>query len=366
MGDHKKIALDRIQLEEDVGKLTHESEKSLVDFNRAGVPLMEIVSLPDMHSPEEAFAYLTSLKLHLSYANISNCDMEKGQMRCDANISLRPVGETKLGTKVELKNLNSISGVKNGIAYEIQRQKQILLSGQRVLQETRRWDADAGISLPMRSKETVNDYRYFPDPDLLPLIVERTYVDQLRSSLPEAPFRKQERFFEKYELPYTITSVLYPHLELCNYFEQAVSVYNNPKIIANFVTNDLLRELSEAHLEISEENFKISPQNIAELAQLIDQGKISKQVAQEVFIKMFQSGKSAKTIIDEQGLSKNSNEDELFAFCQNAIESNPKAVEEYKSGKLTAINALKGNVMKQTRGQGNPALIDQILHKLLD
>lgn len=366
MGDHKKIALDRIQLEEDVGKLTHESEKSLVDFNRAGVPLMEIVSLPDMHSPEEAFAYLTSLKLHLSYANISNCDMEKGQMRCDANISLRPVGETKLGTKVELKNLNSISGVKNGIAYEIQRQKQILLSGQRVLQETRRWDADAGISLPMRSKETVNDYRYFPDPDLLPLIVERTYVDQLRSSLPEAPFRKQERFFEKYELPYTITSVLYPHLELCNYFEQAVSVYNNPKIIANFVTNDLLRELSEAHLEISEENFKISPQNIAELAQLIDQGKISKQVAQEVFIKMFQSGKSAKTIIDEQGLSQNSNEDELFAFCQNAIESNPKAVEEYKSGKLTAINALKGNVMKQTRGQGNPALIDQILHKLLD
>lgn len=366
MGEHKKIKLDRIQLEEDVGKLTHEAGDSLVDYNRAGVPLMEIVSLPDMHSPEEAFAYLTSLRLHMLYAGISDCDMEKGQMRCDANVSIRPVGELTLGTKVELKNLNSISGVKNGIAYEIQRQKQVLMSGGCVVQETRRWDADSGVSLSMRTKETVNDYRYFPDPDLVPLVIEQETIDNLKNTLPETPFRKQDRFFEQYNLPYTITSVFYPLLDLCDYFEDAVAIYNNPKAIANFVANDLLKEISEAHLDVSKDNFKISAENLAELVKVIDDGVISKQVGQEVFIKMFATGKSAKDIIDSEGLAQNSNSDELLQYCKNAIDANPKAVAEYKSGKVNAINALKGNVMKQTKGQGNPALIDQILKQLLD
>ena len=366
MGEHKKIALDRIQLEEDVGKLTHEGECSLIDFNRAGVPLLEIVSLPDLRSADEAFAYLTSLKIHLSCAGISDCDMEKGQMRCDANISIRPKGQKELGTKVELKNLNSISGVKNGIAYEIVRQQKVLEQGGRVIQETRKWDADSGTSSSMRSKETVNDYRYFPDPDLLPLKIESELVDELKKSVPESPFRKQERFFVDYDLPYTITSVFYPHSELCDYFEAAVKCYNRPKEIANIIANDLLRELSDAHLSIAQENFKISPQQLADLVKLTEEGTISKQTAKDVFIEMFHSGKDAGAIIAEKGLAQNSNEQELVNFCKAAIESNPKAVGEYKSGKTNAINALKGNVMKNTRGQANPALIDKILHQLLD
>ncbi|MDR1906625.1 MAG: Asp-tRNA(Asn)/Glu-tRNA(Gln) amidotransferase subunit GatB [Puniceicoccales bacterium] len=366
MGEHKKIALDRIQLEEDVGKLTHEGEQSLIDFNRAGVPLMEIVSLPDLRSADEAFAYLTSLRMHLSCAGISDCDMEKGQMRCDANVSLRPMGQKELGTKVELKNLNSISGVKNGIAYEIQRQQQVLSQGGRIAQETRKWDADNGISTSMRSKETVNDYRYFPDPDLVPLKIERTLVDELLQLLPELPFQKQERFFITYDLPYTLTSVFYPHSELCDYFEETVKIYNQPKAIANLIANDLLRELSEAHLGITKNNFNITPQQLAELVKLIDKNVISKQTAQDIFVEMFKTGKDAKHIIEQKGLGQNSNEQELVNFCKAAIESNPKAVTEYHSGKATAINALKGSVMKATSGQANPVLIDKILHQLLD
>ncbi|MDR0418561.1 MAG: Asp-tRNA(Asn)/Glu-tRNA(Gln) amidotransferase subunit GatB [Puniceicoccales bacterium] len=366
MGEHKKIALDRIQLEEDVGKLTHEGEQSLVDFNRAGVPLMEIVSLPDLRSADEAFAYLTSLRMHLSYAGISDCDMEKGQMRCDANVSVRPKGQKELGTKVELKNLNSISGVRNGIAYEIQRQQQILSQDKPIVQETRKWDADEGISTPMRSKETANDYRYFPDPDLVPLKIERTFVQELQQSLPEFPFQKQERFFMAYNLPYTITSVFYPNSELCDYFEEAVEYYGQPKTIANFIANDLLRELSEARLSITKNNFRITPQQLAELVKLIDEGVISKQTAQDIFIEMFKTGKDAQYIIEQKGLAQNSNEQELVNFCKAAVESNSKAVAEYHAGKATAINVLKGSVMKATGGRANPVLIDKILHKLLD
>ncbi|MDR2806792.1 MAG: Asp-tRNA(Asn)/Glu-tRNA(Gln) amidotransferase subunit GatB [Puniceicoccales bacterium] len=366
MGVHKKIALDRIQLEEDVGKLTHEGNLSYIDFNRAGVPLLEIVSLPDLRSEEEAFAYLTSLRMHLSYAGISDGDMEKGQLRCDANVSIRPKGQQALGTKVELKNLNSISGVRNGIAYEIRRQQQVLSDGGHIPQETRKWDAERSISTPMRSKETVDDYRYFPDPDLAPLKIEKTWIDTLRQSLPELPFSKQERFFKSYDLPYTVTSVFYPHPDLCDFFEATVQLYPQAKRIANFIANDFLRELSEAHLPIAKENFKITPQQLAELMRLIDEGVLSKQTAQDTFVAMFQTGNDAKSIIAEKGLAQNSNEQELVNFCKAAIENNPKAVAEYRSGKVTAINALKGNVMKVTQGQGNPLLIDKILHQLLD
>jgi aspartyl-tRNA(Asn)/glutamyl-tRNA(Gln) amidotransferase subunit B len=366
MLEHKKIALDRIQLEEDVGKLTHVGDQSFIDFNRAGVPLLEIVSLPDLRSEEEAFAYLTSLRMHLSYAGISDCDMEKGQMRCDANVSIRPRGQKELGTKVELKNLNSISGVKNGITYEIRRQRQVLEEGGHVAQETRKWDAEHSLSTPMRSKETVNDYRYFPDPDLVPLKIERALVDELEQSLPELPFRKQERFFASYDLPYTITSVFYPYPDLCDFFEESLQSHAQPKAIANLIANDFLCELSEAHLAISRENFKITPRQLAELVGLMDEGIVSKQTAQDVFIEMFRTGCDAKIIIEQRGLSQNSNEQELVNFCKAAIENNSKAVAEYHSGKLTAINALKGNVMKVTQGQANPALIDKILHQLLD
>ena len=244
MGEHRHVALTRIHLEEDAGKLTHSDGHSLVDYNRAGASLAEIVTEPDIFSADEAFAFLTSLRTHLLYLNISDCDMEKGQMRCDANISLRLKGTKTLGTKVELKNLNSISGVRNGIEYEIKRQAKLLDEGKNIIQETRSWKADEGFSSPMRGKEQAHDYRYFPDPDLMPVKVSNEMRQSIEDTLPERPFAKQERFFKDYDLPYTITSVLYPDKALSDYYEEAVKCHNNPKLIANLLVNDLLRELS--------------------------------------------------------------------------------------------------------------------------
>ncbi|MDR1233506.1 MAG: Asp-tRNA(Asn)/Glu-tRNA(Gln) amidotransferase subunit GatB [Puniceicoccales bacterium] len=372
MGEHKKIALDRIHLEEDVGKLTHFESDSGIDFNRAGVPLMEIVSKPDMRSAEEAFAYLNSLRVHMVYADISNCDMEKGEMRCDANVSVRPVGSKTLGTKVEIKNLNSISGVKNGIEHEIKRQVQTLRDGGKVYQETRRWNADTNSTTVMRTKETAFDYRYFADPDLMPLRISQETKATITSEIPELPFAKQDRFFSQYDLPYTITSVICTKKTLSDFFETAVAIHNNPRAIANIIANDLLRELSnvdqnsDRELDISETNgYKVSPQALAGLVKLTDDGVISKQIAQGVFIEMFQTGKSADEIVQEQGLKQNANYDELLTLCQSAIEKNEKAAREFRGGKDSAINAIKGFVMKETRGQANPTMVDKTLRELL-
>lgn len=367
MGTHRKVHLTRIHLEEDVGKLTHNHGDSLVDYNRAGAPLLEIVTEPDMSSADEVFAFLTSLRIHMLYADISDCDMEKGQMRCDANVSIRPKGSTKLGTKVEIKNLNSISGVRNGVIYEIKRQEAVLKEGKTIIQETRRWDADQGITISMRIKEGETDYRYFPDPDLLPVKISSEMKKTCAEGLPELPFPKQERFFKQYDLPYTITSVLYPNVELSNYFEDTVKIYNQPKAIANLVVNDLLRELSNAGtggtLPLSE--CKIKPQHLAELVKLTDEGTISKQIAQDVLIEMFKTGQTALSIIEAKGLRQSSDTSELEAICTQVLQENPKPVEEFKAGKDTAINALKGKVMKATQGKANPKLIDDLLRKLL-
>ncbi|HAD82589.1 MAG: glutaminyl-tRNA synthase (glutamine-hydrolyzing) subunit B [Verrucomicrobia bacterium GWF2_51_19] len=367
MGTHRKVLLNRIHLEEDVGKLTHFDQESLIDYNRAGTPLAEIVSEPDMHSVEEVFAYLKSLRMHLLYAGIADCDMEKGQMRCDANISIRPKGETKLGTKVELKNLNSISGVCNGVKYEIQRQTDLVNSGGRVVQETRRWDADKNVSLSMRSKEDAHDYRYFPDPDLMPVKISQDMRNALRAELPELPFRKQERYQAELGLPFTITSVICPEKDLADFFEACLQRNPKPKEIANLVANDLLRELSQAgdkgSLPIADSLVK--PAHIAELVGLVDSGAISKPIAQDVFKKMFASGKMPAVIVREEGLTQSSNTDELEALCQKAIADNPKAVEQYKAGKEQSINALKGSVMKATQGKANPQMIDVLLKRLI-
>ena len=374
MGDHKKIALDRIHLEEDVGKLTHFNDDSGVDFNRAGVPLMEIVTKPDMRSAEEAFAYLTSLRMHMIYSGISNCDMEKGEMRCDANVSVRPVGQSEFGTKVEIKNLNSISGVRNGIEYEIRRQIAELENGGVIHQETRRWDANSNTTTVMRSKETAFDYRYFLDPDLMPVKISESTKQEILNELPELPFRKQERFFAEYDLPYTITSVICPKLELSTLFEDAVKIYNNPRAIANIISNDLLRELGtlkrpengdQVTGDDDMNDLRVSPEQLAELVKMIDDGIISKSIAQTVFIDMFHSGKSAKQIVDEKGLSNNLTDDVLKEACKVAIENNPRAVNEFLGGKDVAINAIKGAVMKATKGKGNPVVIDKLLRELL-
>ena len=367
MGEHRTVQLTRIHLEEDVGKLTHMESESLVDYNRAGTPLIEIVSEPDLYSPEEAFAYLTALRNCLVAAGISECDMEKGQMRCDANVSIRPVGTTELGTKVEIKNLNTISGVRNGIAYEIQRQTLAKENNQPIVQETRRWNADEGYTTSMRSKEMAHDYRYFPDPDLMPVQISRDWLDDLAKDLPELPFDKQRRYMADYDLPYTLTSVLCPDKPLAEFFEEALATFNKPKQIANFIANDLLRELANAqeHGSLPLDQCKVTPAHIAELVELIDKGDISNQIAKEIFPEMFTTGQKPGQIVEEKGLKQSTDTGELEAHCQQAIDENPKPVEEFKAGKENAINALKGKVMKATRGKANPKLVDDILRKLL-
>ncbi|MDR3144048.1 MAG: Asp-tRNA(Asn)/Glu-tRNA(Gln) amidotransferase subunit GatB [Puniceicoccales bacterium] len=373
MGEHRKIALDRIHLEEDVGKLMHFENDSGLDFNRAGVPLMEIVSRPDMHSSDEAFAYLSSLRMHMICAEISNCDMERGEMRCDANVSVRPVGEKNLGTKVEIKNLNSISGVKNGIEFEIKRQVELLKSGGKISQETRRWDAAAGVTIALRSKETAFDYRYFTDPDLMPIKISQEMKDAIGAEIPELPFAKQERFFAQYTLPYTITSVICQKPALGDFFERTVAIHNNPRAVANIIANDMLREmsLSAGDGNISEErpqerlDFRVSAEHLAELVKLTDSGVISKQIAQSIFTEMFQTGKSAAEIVEEKGLRQSDDADELLEICKRAIDGNSRAANEFRDGKGAALNALKGFVMRETHGKANTSTVDKILRELL-
>ncbi len=361
MGEHKLIHLTRIHLEEDVGKLNHFENESLVDFNRAGTPLMEIVSEPDMHSGEEAFAYLTALKQVMIYGGISDCDMEKGQLRCDANISIRPRGSEELGVKVELKNLNSISGVRNGIDYEIQRQINVVERGEEIVQETRRWDADAGAATLMRTKEMAHDYRYFPDPDLMPVRVNKEWLDGIRGGLPELPFEKQRRYCEIYDLPYTVTSVLVPDARLAAFFEEASEKCGQPKAAANWIANDLLRELSAAGIDI--DDSKLRPDHVARLVKLVNEGVISNNIAKEVFVEMFKSGDRPEELVERKGLKQSSDTGELTRICGEVIAANPRSVEDYKAGKENAINFLKGQVMKATRGKANPKVVDQVLRE---
>ena len=364
MGEHKVIPLTRIHLEEDVGKLNHSSRESLVDYNRAGTPLMEIVSDPALKSADEAFAYLTSLRQIMLYGGISDCDMEKGQMRCDANISIRPVGETKLGTKVELKNLNSISFVRDGIAHEIARQIAVVNNGGKIVQETRDYDGMTGTSQSLRTKEDAHDYRYFPDPDLMPVKVDATWKERIQAECPELPFDKQRRFLEQYQIPYTITSVLVPDLALSNYFEEAAQAApHKAQAVANWIVNDLLREIGAAGISISD--TKVRPVQVAALTALIDAGTITNQVAKQVFVEMFATGAEPAAIVEAKGLKSETNTDELEAWCREAIAANPKSVADFKAGKESALNGFKGPIMKASKGKANPKLVDETLRRLL-
>ena len=369
-GNHRWVTLNRIHLEEDPGKLTHEAFETVIDFNRAGVPLAEIVTEPDMSSSTEAVAFLNCLRNMIVYAGISDCDMEKGQLRCDANVSLRPVGNDKLGTRTEMKNLNSISNVKAAIEYEIERQTEVLEKGGSITQETRRWDVESSSSFSLRSKEEAHDYRYFPDPDLMPVQIDRNRIKELEAELPERPLDKQRRYQESFELPFTLTSVLCVNRELCEFFEEALQTYQAPKQIANYITNDLLRELSAASergdsaLDVGQ--CKLTPTHIATLAKIIDEGVISKQIGKEVFTEMFVSGEMPDAIVEKKGLKQSNDTDEIEALCREAIAGNAKAVGQYIEGNTKALNALKGPVMKATKGQANPAMLDDLLKKLID
>ena len=367
MGEHRRIRLNRIHLEEDAAKLTHFNNDSLVDFNRSGVPLIEIVTEPVLYSEDEVYAFLVSLRTHMLYGYISDCDMEKGQLRCDANISVRPRGNEALGNKVELKNMNSITGVRNGCAFEIRRQIRVCEKGGRIDQETRLWDAEKGVSILMRSKEEAHDYRYFPDPDLMPVRVDPRWRGQLANSIPELPFDRQRRFFKEYGLPYTDTSVLCHDRELADFFELAVNQCGKPKGVANLIVNDLLRELSAAGEEriLPVAQSRVKPEHVADLVRMTDERVISKQVAQDVLVEIFQTGCSPATIVQTKGLQQVGQNEELDLLCAEAVKSNEKAVSEFKSGKEKAINVLKGQVMKETRGRADPRLVDEVLREIL-
>ncbi|MBI2513086.1 MAG: Asp-tRNA(Asn)/Glu-tRNA(Gln) amidotransferase subunit GatB [Opitutae bacterium] len=382
MGEHKKIELTRIHLEEDVGKLNHETNDSLIDYNRAGTPLMEIVTEPVIRSADEAFAFLTSLRQSLIYAGISDCDMEKGQMRCDANISIRRVGETKLGTKVELKNLNSISYVRDGIVTEIKRQINVVTSGGTIVQETRLYDGETGRSASMRSKEMAHDYRYFPDPDLMPVRIDAEWKARLVAELPEAPFAKQRRFIEAFTLPYSAASVLVRDRTLADFFEATVKLGAKPVAAANWITNDLLRELTAAKETVGSplagaspsaskladpqpSESKITPTHIAGLVALLEQGAVSSSQAKEIFAEMFQTGEQAAAVADRKGLKQSSDTGQLEGWCATAIANDAKTADQVRGGNLKAINALKGAVMKLSAGKANPKLVDEILKKQL-
>ena len=285
-------------------------------------------------------------------------------MRADANISVRPVGETTLGSKIELKNLNSITGVKNGIEYEIKRQIRELKKGNSITQATWRWNADLGRTELMREKEDAHDYRYFPDPDLLPVRIDDGWRNRIQSEIPELPFEKQSRFMDDYDLPYTITSVLVPDRALSEFFEEAaIKDPSKAKAIGNYVTNDLLRELSEAGQSLAE--CKVSPEHLLSLVEAVEKGTITKQIAKDVFVEMFQSGELAGEVIERKGLKPDFDDDQVKAWCQEAINENPKPVDDFRSGNDKALNALLGQVMKKSRGKANPQSVNQVLRELL-
>lgn len=358
----KKVSLVRIHLEEDVAKSFHLESSTGIDFNRAGTPLMEIVTQPEIDSPEEAFAFLTALKQILIYGGVSDADMEKGQLRCDCNVSVRPNEQSELGAKVEIKNMNSISGVRRALAFEIERQTAALTRSEQLHQETRGWDDSLGETFLMRSKEFAHDYRYFPDPDLVPICTE-TLLNDARRALPELPAAKRERFVRQYEVSAYDAGVLANERELARYFEAAANGARKPKSVANWILNDLQSALANAQRSISD--CPIPPEALDELVNLIDSGKISSKQGKEVFAAMFASGKPAAAIVQEKGLEQLSDSDELEAICEQVIAANPKPAADFRAGNLASLNFLKGQVMKLSRGKANPQLAGEILERKL-
>jgi aspartyl-tRNA(Asn)/glutamyl-tRNA(Gln) amidotransferase subunit B len=360
---NKEVRLVRIHLEEDVAKSFHFETTTGIDFNRAGTPLMEIVTQPEINSPEEAFAFLTSLKQILIYGNVSDADMEKGQLRCDCNVSVRPETQAELGVKIEIKNMNSISGVRRALAFEIQRQVAVLEGGDKLRQETRGWDDATAETFLMRTKESAHDYRYFPDPDLVPVKTE-VLLPEARARVPELPRQKRARFVEQYQVTPYDAGVLADDVDLARYFETAAKSSKKPKNVANWILNDLQSALSTAGKTIND--CPIPPQALDELVGLIDSGKISGKQGKEVFSEMFSSGKGAAAIVKEKGIEQLSDTGAIEKICDEVIAANPKPASDFKSGNAASLNFLKGQVMKLSKGKANPQLAGDILKRKLN
>src|SRR5579862_1114565 len=357
-GELSRVRITRAHLEEDVGKNFHFERNSGVDFNRAGVPLMEIVSEPDITSADMAYEYLCALKDILVYGGVSDCDMEKGMVRCDVNVSVRPKGQTELGAKIEIKNMNSFSGVRKALEYEIPRQIEVVSRGGKLLQSTRRWDDIAGITEEMRTKERAHDYRYFPEPDLMPFQPTESWLQEVSQRVVELPLARKQRFIRDYLLPASDAQTFVWDVPLGNYFETIARQAKNPKAVANWIINNLRAKLTESNSALS--NLKFSSAGINELVDLVDSGKISSKIAQEVFAEMFQTGDPPARIVERKGLAQVSDTSALEQFCDQAIAANPGPVADFRSGKAAALNFLKGQVMKLSKGKANPALVGEI------
>ncbi|WP_022853453.1 Asp-tRNA(Asn)/Glu-tRNA(Gln) amidotransferase subunit GatB [Thermodesulfatator atlanticus] len=364
-GQKKKVGLVRIHMEEDAGKLIHDEARpvSYVDLNRTGVPLLEIVSEPDMRSPEEAVAYLKKLRSILRYLEICDGNMEEGSLRCDANISVRPRGSEKFGTKVELKNMNSFKHVQKALEYEIKRQIALILDGKEVIQETRLFDVARGVTQSMRGKEEAHDYRYFPDPDLVPVEISEHWIREIADTLPELPDAKKKRFMEEFGLPAYDAEIITSSRKLAEFFEACCKNFPKPKLVSNWIMTEVLRELNKEGKEIHE--TKLTPEHFVELLKLLDEGVISSTIAKQIFPEVYQ-GRSPKEIVEEKGLKQENDEDALRAICQKIVEAHPKEVEKYRQGKKNVIGFFVGQVMRETRGKANPKLVNKILTELLE
>jgi aspartyl-tRNA(Asn)/glutamyl-tRNA(Gln) amidotransferase subunit B len=358
-----RVRITRAHLEEDVGKNFHFERNSGVDFNRAGVPLMEIVSEPDITSADMAYEYLNALKEILVYGGVSDCDMEKGMVRCDVNVSVRPKGQQELGAKIEIKNMNSFSGVRRALEYEVPRQIAVLTKGGKLIQSTRRWDDAAGMTEEMRTKEHAHDYRYFPEPDLMPFQPTEKWLAEVKSRVVELPLARKQRFMRDYQLPASDAQTFVWDVPLGDYFEGLARQVKNPKTLANWLINNLRAKLAETQSPLADLKFK--PAGFLELIGLVESGKISTKIAQDVFAEMFGSGEPPAKIVERKGLAQLSDAGAVEKLCDQALAANPGPAADYRAGKAAALNFLKGQVMKLSKGKANPALVGEILERRL-
>ncbi|MCS7198776.1 MAG: Asp-tRNA(Asn)/Glu-tRNA(Gln) amidotransferase subunit GatB [Caldimicrobium sp.] len=366
-GNRRRIGLTRIHLEEDAGKLVHDENLpySYVDFNRTGVPLLEIVSKPEIYSPEEAVSFLKTLRSIVRYLGICDGNMEEGSLRCDANVSVRPKGSKEFGTKVELKNMNSFKHVERALSYEIRRQIGLLLEGREVIQETRLFDETTQTTHPMRGKEEAHDYCYFPDPDLIEIKLEESFLEEIKRSLPELPLRRKERFEREYNLSSYEAGILTEEKTLADFFEDTLKIYPNPKALSNFILTEVLRYLNRDKIDISQS--KLTPAHIAELLELVDKELLSITLAkQQVFPEVYEKGLSPKRVMEERGLVQESSEEFLRKVCEEVLAENPQEVVRYRGGKKGLLGFFVGQVMKKTQGKANPKLVNKIIAELLE
>ena len=364
-GRRKRIKIKRVHMEEDAGKLIHPKGEnySLVDYNRGGMPLLEIVTEPDMNSPQEAYDYLTKLKSILEYLKVSDCDMEKGSLRCDANISIRPEGEKKLGTKVELKNMNSFKGVKAGLEYEVKRQVSVLEDKGKLIQETRLWDAEKGVTASMRTKEEAEDYRYFPEPDLVPFVVDKNEIEKIRETLPELPEAKAGRFQKEFGLSDYDAGVLTSQIDLADYFEECTKLYPDAKAAANWLMGDIMAAVNARNININE--LGLAPAALVGLLKMVDSGSISGTMAKEVLAEAIETRSNPEDIVKKNGLAQISDKGSIEEIVKNVLQKETKSVNDYKGGKKTALGFLVGQVMKASKGKANPVMVNEILKKSL-